>query len=357
MHIDPIEQLRQHASLNPLSEGGLQEISRLGRIVAFPRGTNLLAQDQLERCTFYLLGGQLRVASVRNGGEVMVGSTSSSAALRKGRDLLLAEAITEVNLLCIETNILDVTLIWDQLIHAPASPRTSHTDASHKHRAPGTVSAHLLGGALAALTPDRIALLLERFEPVEALRGQAVVREGDPGDHYYVIDAGRCLVTRRIGETVSELAELRPGDGFGEEALLGDGLRNATVTMQSDGRLYRLARADFDALLKDPLLRELTLEQAMAKKESAIWIDVRFPSEYKRDKLPWAINVPLGEIRHTFSVLDRSGEYVIYCHNGRRSAAAAFLLAQSGFKAWVLHDGLESFAATAPTAHDGKEVK
>lgn len=352
MLIDPIAQLRQHASLSPLSEGGLQEISRLGRIVAFPRGTNLLAQDQLERCTFYLLGGQLRVASVRNGGEVMVGSTSSSAALRKGSDLLVAEAITEVNLLCIETNMLDVTLIWDQLIHAPSSLRTNRND-----RAPGTVSAHLLGGALAALTPDRIALLLERFEPVQALRGQAVIREGDPGDHYYVVDAGRCLVSRRIGDTVSELAELRPGDGFGEEALLGDGLRNATVTMKSDGRLYRLARDDFNALLKEPLLRELTLEQAMAKKESAIWIDVRFPSEYRRDKLPWAINVPLGEIRHTFSVLDRSGEYVIYCHNGRRSAAAAFLLAQSGFKAWVLHDGLESFAATASTAHDGKEAK
>ena len=54
-----------------------------------------------------------------------------------------------------------------------------------------------------------------------------------------------------------------------------------------------------------------------------------------------AINVPLAEVRNMFPVLDRSREYVVYCQSGRRSAAAAFLFAQRGFKVWVLDGGLK----------------
>jgi rhodanese-related sulfurtransferase len=41
-----------------------------------------------------------------------------------------------------------------------------------------------------------------------------------------------------------------------------------------------------------------------------------------------------------FAVLDRSRDYVVYCQSGRRSAAAAFLFAQQGFRVWLLEGGL-----------------
>jgi rhodanese-related sulfurtransferase len=43
-----------------------------------------------------------------------------------------------------------------------------------------------------------------------------------------------------------------------------------------------------------------------------------------------------------FAVLDRAKEYVAYCQSGRRSAAAAFLFAQRGFKVWLLEGGLRT---------------
>jgi rhodanese-related sulfurtransferase len=43
-----------------------------------------------------------------------------------------------------------------------------------------------------------------------------------------------------------------------------------------------------------------------------------------------------------FAVLDRGKEYIVYCHSGRRSAAAAFLFAQRGFKVWLLDGGLRT---------------
>jgi rhodanese-related sulfurtransferase len=82
------------------------------------------------------------------------------------------------------------------------------------------------------------------------------------------------------------------------------------------------------------------MEEARQKiTNGAQWIDVRYPSEYQYDGLPGAINIPLAEIRNAFGVLDKSREYVLYCQSERRSAAAAFLLAQRGYRAFLLAGG------------------
>jgi hypothetical protein len=60
--------------------------------------------------------------------------------------------------------------------------------------------------------------------PVRAAADEVVVREGAPGDRYYLIGSGRLTVS--IGGVETRL--LAPGDGFGEIALLRDGLRTAT---------------------------------------------------------------------------------------------------------------------------------
>src|SRR5438034_188865 len=137
------------------------------------------------------------------------------------------------------------------------------------------------------------------------------------------------------------LADLKSGDAFGEEALVSEARRNATVTMKTDGALLRLSRKDFAELLREPLLHRLSAEEARDKiARGAQWVDVRYPSEYQYDKLAGAINIPLSEIRNAFGVLDKGKEYVLYCQSGRRSAAAAFLLAQRGYRAFVLSGGL-----------------
>ena len=176
-----------------------------------------------------------------------------------------------------------------------------------------------------------------------AARGQVLIKEGDEGDYYYVIDSGRFQVARRVGGAEVVLAELKSGDAFGEEALVSEAKRNATVVALSDGQLLRLDRASFNELLREPLLHRLGYGAAADKvKKGALWLDVRYPSEYQYDKLPGAINVPLAEVRNMFAVLDRSKDYIAYCQSGRRSAAAAFLFAQRGFKVWLLEGGLKS---------------
>jgi len=201
----------------------------------------------------------------------------------------------------------------------------------------------LRAGIFAQLPAARIDDLLRRFERVKVARGDTVIREGDEGDFYYLIESGRFQVGRMVGGAEVMLAELKTGDAFGEEALVSEAKRNASVTALAAGYLLRLNRNHFNEMLREPLLRRLGYDDASERvRRGALWLDVRYPSEYQYDKLPGAINVPLAEVRNMFAVLDRSKDYIAYCQSGRRSAAAAFLFAQRGFKVWLLEGGLKA---------------
>lgn len=196
--------------------------------------------------------------------------------------------------------------------------------------------------SFAKIPPSQLQGLFERFAPVAAEAGQVLVRQGDPGDYYYLIRRGRARVSR-VGHAGREivLAEIGAGQGFGEEALLSGEPRNATVVMLESGVLMRLAAADFDSLLRTPLVHGLDTEAARGLvKDGALLVDVRLEDEFRRGSLAEAINIPLYLVRIKASQLDRQRTLVLFCDDGRRSATAAFLLAQMGFETHVLRPGL-----------------
>ncbi len=101
----------------------------------------------------------------------------------------------------------------------------------------------LLSGSpiFAPLPPPVLEALAIRLEPRRLATGETVFAQGDPGDDYYLIEAGRVQV-EVDGEPV---AELGPGEGFGEIALLREVPRTATVIALTDLELYALEREHF----------------------------------------------------------------------------------------------------------------
>ena len=135
------------------------------------------------------------------------------------------------------------------------------------------------------------------------------------------------------------LAELVPGQFFGEEALIGDTTRNATVTMTEKGNLMCLEKEQFKALLEQPVLSTITqkdLESIKADGTDLAIIDVRLSGEYRHDHPDNSINIPLNRLRQRLSQLSREKIYLVSDNAGPRSELGVYLLVKSGFQAYLL---------------------
>lgn len=288
----------------------------------------------------YLMQGELKVTQPDGVIRVLVGGTERALfpVAQPGRMPTTARAITDVELLRLDERAVDIALTWDQCLPADVEV----TDTPDWRRLLGALPLSVLTqGVFAQLPPAHIATLLARFERVHCAQGEVLVREGEPGDYYYLIEQGQCRVSRAAAET--PLADLAAGDAFGEEALLAGAPRNATVSMATDGTLLRLRKDDFNTLLQAPLLQQGTAAEARQRvARGSLWLDVRTPAEYRHDGLPGAVNMPLPDLRAALAQLDPQREYVVYCQSGRRSAAAAFLMAQRGYKVVLLDGGLHA---------------
>jgi CRP-like cAMP-binding protein len=91
--------------------------------------------------------------------------------------------------------------------------------------------------------------------------GEEITREGAGGVGFFIIDEGEAKVTLR-GE---ERARLGPGDYLGELALIDEGTRTATITADTDMRLYGLTSWEFRPLVETNSQIAWKLLQTLAK--------------------------------------------------------------------------------------------
>jgi len=335
-HLEPIR---------ALSGMRLHELARSCAPETVVRGDNPFTTGGAPGQSVYLLSGELKLAFADGSSSVLVGGSDAThwPIVRRESEILNAKAITDIELIRVDDEMLDILMTWDQLSagagHANPDKPPEETDWRQMSGAFRLQS--LTYGALARLPSASIDQLFQRFERIKVKANETVVREGDEGDFYYIVESGRCTVTRKVGGVDMALAELKAGDAFGEEALVAESTRNATVHMKMAGVLLRLRKEDFIELLREPLLRRLNAAEARQHVATgAVWLDVRYPAEYQHDRLPGAINVPLNEIRNAIGLLETDRDYIVYCQSGRRSSAAAFLLSQRGYRAYWLEGGL-----------------
>jgi CRP-like cAMP-binding protein len=325
-----------------LSAGRLQELSEMCSVERVSQGLNPFRMNVVQsEQLLYLLSGQLQLTHTDGRTELIEGGSDASfhALAADQAELQAALALTDIQILRIDADLLDIMLTWDQLAGYEKSRHDSQSQAGQWMQTTGVFSAESLkSGIFRALPPANVDELFRRMENLAVEADQVVVLQGQPGDYYYLVEAGTAEVTRIEADgSIVSLALLSSGQAFGEEALASGNDRNATVTMRSAGTLLRLGKQDFEELLKTPLLKEIKKDEAERRvRLGAKLVDVRTTAEYRFKHLPGAISLPLRDIREAMKTLNKNDEYVVYCQTGRRAVAATFILAQQGFNAMAL---------------------
>jgi rhodanese-related sulfurtransferase len=227
------------------------------------------------------------------------------------------------------------------------------TSDSHDSSTRRQVEKLLRASGLARVPEPQLARVLEAAQPASFKAGEVVIRQGDPGTDFFLVGAGRLRVERERGErqTPAILAELAPGAMFGEEALIADAARNATVRMLTDGQVFRVPRPVFDEAIRRPLLNSVDYVGAQRLiAGGAVWLDVRTPTEVAAGELPGALPIPFQHLRPLLDRLRRDRRYVVACDKGVRSAVAAFLMAERGHEVHFLQGGLRQHGLLQPIA-------
>jgi CRP-like cAMP-binding protein len=338
--------LAQFIPLADLSDDALAQAATLAAPITLEVGQALFRKGDVDARSFYLLAGEVGLDSEDGSSPLRVqagGETARHPLSRLKPRAYTCVARTPCSLMAFADDDLDHLLARDQA--------TAYEVTEFEGDDPQWMFDLLSNPAFAAVPPGNLHTLFGRFESMPVAAGQVIVRQGEAGDYYYLIRSGRARVSRdTAGHKTIQLAELQPSQGFGEEALISGEPRNATVTMTSAGELMRLPAADFDSLLREPLVHHVNLAQgAELIKHGAQLIDVRLEAEFAEGSLKGSSNLPLYLLRLKSSSLDRNRTYLLFCQSGRRSSTAAFLLTQRGFDARVLQGGLAALKKPGST--------
>jgi CRP-like cAMP-binding protein/rhodanese-related sulfurtransferase len=338
--------LQRFSPLDGLKRDNLAALAGKVQIREMSPQQILFKEGDAEKRTVYVVAGTLELLDQGQVIELIQGGTDAArnpvAPIFPRR--FTARARDRVQYISIDSDLLDVMLTWDQT----GTYEVSDLQGTSEVGGDDWMTILLQAKAFHKIPPANIQAIFMRMQQINYKSGDVVVKQGTEGDYFYVLTRGRCLVTREtpLNKEGIKLAELAVGDTFGEEALISDAKRNATVTMTADGSVMRLGKDDFNKLLNEPMLDWVSYEDAQQViANGGQWLDVRLPSEYENNHLEGAVNIPLYFIRLKIGTLDADKNYVLCCDTGRRSSAGAYILSERGYKAYVLRGGIASSQA------------
>ena len=340
-------------SLDPfenLSIDILDELAAKSTIEDIPVGRVLFRQGEKDKRLIYVLSGQVEVtATGKTKGKQIKAKTEEArhpieyTLPRPGT----AKTKTSCKILYVDGDLLEFLTQADNSGLIVVDELSMDDESSWMLR-------FLQSRAFLKLPTENIQTLLMKLEEIPVKKGDIIINQGGKNDNYYIIRNGSCAVTRRPAPKATDvqIAILKVGEGFGEEALITGGPRNASISMLEDGMLMRLGKKDFMSDLAKPLINHIDDKTALGKISSgSLLIDVRTHDEFNKQKVEGSVNIPLSMLRLKLDGLNDKRDYILICDNGLRSSAAAFLLTQYGLNCYALEGGLNKNKLTVPAAN------
>jgi len=333
--------LDRFVPMNALAAEERAQIAGTARLLQLAPGKAIDSTTLADSQTLYLVEGDVVLDTDGTLEAVCAGTPRAALALtRRGVRGAQIRATTASRLLQVDRHLVSTCMVW---------AGSASTDGSAQET---MLTPEMLRiGLLRRIPTANLLRLGTLFDRVAVEAGDTVIRQGESGEHYFLVRSGEFAVSRQSDPDSCPvtLAELHAGDSFGEEALISDMPRNATITACCDGVLLRLTKDNFQELIRDPLLHYVNRAEAERRVAAgAHWLDVRLAEEFAVDGPAGGLNIPLGELRERSAELDASGEYVVCSSSGRRSAAAAFLLSGRGIATVALAHGLHAGKTLSP---------
>ena len=324
-HLVPIERLPAERQAVVAAAAELRQLAA---------GDAIYEQGDDDDLLYYLLEGAVEILW-KGKRQARFDATSKAARRafdRPGRKRHTVRAISDVVIATVSG-----ALLAEQMEAAKLVLRGADLEVSDiaEEKSSNWMIKMLQSNLMSGLSATSIQAVFARMEKIEVAADEIVIEQNGPGDYYYVIDSGYCEVTRKIPGSKREihLADLSPGDAFGEEAIIADTVRGASVTMLSDGYLMRLASADFKELIQAPLLKPMPVVSAIAAvQDGSTWLDLRYREDFMRRAPQDSVNMPLNVLRLQAHRLDKDRDYVVCSDSPKRSAVGAFLLLERGFR-------------------------
>ncbi|MDG1937733.1 MAG: cyclic nucleotide-binding domain-containing protein [Pseudomonadales bacterium] len=331
-----VDVLRSFVPLNILSKDHLKTIARSCEMDLAIKGQRIADADILHDSQLFLVSGSVDV-ELDDGQPLRICGGTENSHLSLGDSFPTAVSVTAVEdsqLFLLNRDKLDAMLCWDQVAKTLALEFSADR---HFDEDANWMNTLLRSNLFHKIPPYNVKAIFDRFEAQLVEAGEVIVREGEQGDICYLIKEGCASVSCTHNAETTVVAELSPGRCFGEDALLNRTTRNATVTMKTNGVIMALNKRDFLALMTEPEVASLNIEQAVKTiADGACWLDVRSQQEYEIDHRADAFHLPMHLMSLKSRMMDVNTRYVAYCSTGRRASTVAYLLNQQGFNVQAL---------------------
>ena len=349
MSVEPVDKqiLRTLVPIDGLNPEHFSELAGKVKTEVITAGRYAFKKGDEDKNSVYIVAGELEL--LNDAGEVLKtvkgGTADATHPLAPMVPRQLSARITaDATIVRVDSDLLDLMLTWDQTGSYDVAELNADAADGDDGEGGDWMTKLLQTKAFHRIPPANLQTMFMTMEEVAFKAGENVIKQGDDGDYFYIISHGKCQVVRESANKPEgvPLATLNVGDSFGEEALISQAKRNATIKMLTDGNLMRLSKENFETLLKEPLMKTCTFDEAkeMVAKGAQL-LDVRLPNEFQKWNIKGSINLPLYFLRNKIDTLEESRQYVIACDTGRRSSSAGYILSERGFDAYVLKDGLQ----------------
>lgn len=337
---DPTALIKHFSPLNQVDHKYHSQLASELRLITVKSGDIIIRKSRNAKLMHFLVSG---TAEVRESFENRYNITHKNKECSRALEASLArqssvKAVEDCVILVTNTDLIDQYLSWSQDFSIYYLEETDilveDNDLIDDDFQEDWDNVFVRSKLAANMSNRAIHQLLSQIADIEVKAGDTIVKANSRGDYFYIIKQGNAIVeTASAGPFAGQQFELNPGNYFGDEALVADTVRNASVKMTTDGVLGRVDIDAFNHLIKQHLVSPLTDDIEVSASKVQI-IDVRFPIEYRQGHPHNSINLPINSLRKRLDEMKDSLLYVISPANDSRAELATYLMRQAGFDAY-----------------------